>query len=966
MSLNMYRAQGARGPLLNVSETGPGPPEVEAEGGCITTGNVTQLPFGNAMATSKLSASGFLALGDSTYWEVEADMLPSTHPNGWALLRWDGLLAKWQQSVEGGGAAGPRIWTDFSAGGGGSTAKPADPVDSVQFNRAGAFGGSADFLYTESIRRVTVICDAATPGINVAGGYISSAQGFVAMPATATTYNAIQASNGGVFALSATIKNYVTWGSNAAPVPTINDSFLDNGVIYYDDPNKIFNFRTGQYNPTTEYTDLVEVSCYALGFAASSPQVNAVHARNGGVQAQWLVAEDSLIFIGRGQPPVSGPGQVRIYAAPSGQMYVSSNTAPYGPFGNTPPGAPEGSVQYNRGGQFGGSANLFWDEGTNRLYVTCASTAPAINVDGGWIQSQGGFLTTSAGLAVQALSGVIISRYLATNESLIFQGQATPPGLSDASGGPQVRLYASSGGVMYISSNGAAWGPLMGTGTPPAGVSGQIQFNQNGAFGAHPYLLWDWNSFILNMYGYFQVNSVNNPVMWVMNRAYGANQTVWYQGVDDSARFFIQAASFGPVLLYLTPSGDGALSTLSTPGTVQSLYVNALGSSAVSIQAAYGGVTARWICPNESLIFLAIGQPALSSPGQVRMYASTSGVLYVSSNGQAYGPIGGQPPAGTNQQVQFNNNGQFGASANFAWDNVNNVLGINGPNGYMATTTSNDCQWYMHRPNVYIYWVGINGSAQWIVRGMDGFTQLAVSPNGASGMIVSTPGTFQGLYVNALGGAGQFIYNAIQAASGGVTGRWLVANESLILKQGGEPARSNGGEVRMYANYNGVVYISTAGQAYGPLGGGVQSTTQPQWTGSNSGYNYTFNNANNYFIVNGNGDVTSNGVISSVGGIYTSNQAQNAMQSAGGFNAGYGGSGNGVYQIYGNTVINNSRQFVGSGGINTSGHMIASGNCSAASYQITTGYYGQDAINGIAVGNGHVLYFKGGILYAWS
>ena len=47
----------------------------------------------------------------------------------------------------------------------------------------------------------------------------------------------------------------------------------------------------------------------------------------------------------------------------------------------------------------------------------------------------------------------------------------------------------------------------------------------------------------------------------------------------------------------------------------------------------------------------------------------------------------------------------------------------------------------------------------------------------------------------------------------------------------------------MYANYNGVVYISTAGQAYGPLGGGIQSTTQPQWTATNSGYSTTFNNA---------------------------------------------------------------------------------------------------------------------------
>lgn len=271
----------------------------------------------------------------------------------------------------------------------------------------------------------------------------------------------------------------------------------------------------------------------------------------------------------------------------------------------------------------------------------------------------------------------------------------------------------------------------------------------------------------------------------------------------------------------------------------------------------------------------------------------------------------------------------------------------------------------MHRPNVNIWYIGINQGGGWILKNMDGYTQVTVSPNGASNMVVSTPGTFQSTLVNALGTSG----TTIQAASGGIYGRWIIAQESLILKQGGQPAYSSPGEVRIYANSNGVTYISTGGQAYGPLGG-ITSTTQPQWTATNSGASYTFNNANNYFIVDGNGNISGNGVVSGAGGVTSSSQSSNAIQTAGGFNAGYSGGANGSYSIYGSVVINYSKQFVGYGGINTSGHMIASGNCVAASYQITGGYYGQDytleITNGQLKLNGqpkNYMYFKGGIIW---
>jgi len=949
MQLQMYWAVGQRGPLLNVSEWGP---SVSGEGGVITTGNVTSMPYANAMATSKLSASGFLAMGDATYWEVDANKLGSD----WALLRWDGLLGKWQQSISTTGPlpGGVRIWTDFAGSSSGAT-HPGEPDQSVQFNDGGIFGGDAYFSYAKVTHQLTLFSFA---------------------------YNGITMVNGGFLGENVNVRKYLSFVPKASLSPAGADSFTGNALLYADSPSGRLRLVRGLTFDTYEDYDFQSRNYFASGTAnnaiqAASGGVTALTANfthsdrftvnvpNGGVNAKWLIANDFLVFMQKPTAAVSALGEVRLYADTDNLMYISTNGQPYGPFMNSSPGDPEGSVQYNRGGRFAGNANLFWDEGVNRLYVTCASTLPAINVDGGWIQSAGGYQTVSAGLAVQALSGVIIGRYLATNESLLFKGLATAPGLSDASGGPQVRLYASSGGVMYISSNGAAWGPL-NSGTPPGGASGQIQYNKNGAFFADPYLTWNFDALVLTQYGYFQTNSVNNNVHWVMNRTFAPNATVYYVGIDESARYFVQAASIGPVLLYLTPSATATSCVLSTPGTVQANFVNALGSSSATIQAASGGVTARWICPNESLIFLGIAQPALSTSGQVRMYASTGGVLYVSANGAAYGPIGGStPPAGAANYVQYNGSGVFAANASFQWVPSQECLYLYNNLAYYAlrmirqSASASDYGW------------AVIGDGSWIMddntRGIRVFTYTANATASLS-LFNLNYGYFQSGAGFVTGSAST---SAVNASSGGVYAKWLITNDSLMFIQSNEPARSAGGQVRIYANYNGQLYISTAGQPYGPFGvPGITSTTQPQWTGTNTGYNYTFNNANNYFIVNGNGDVSANGVMTANGGVVSNSQQTNAVQSAGGFNAGYNSGANGVYQIAGGTVINNQRQFVGYGGINTTGHMIASGNCVAASYQITGGYYGQDYTLEITAGqlklNGqpkNYMYFKGGIIW---
>jgi hypothetical protein len=928
MQLQMYWAVGQRGPLLNVSEWGP---SVSGEGGVITTGNVTSMPYANAMATSKLSASGFLAMGDSTYWEVDANKLGSD----WALLRWDGLLGKWQQSISTTGPlpGGVRIWTDFAGSSSGAT-HPGEPDQSVQFNDGGIFGGDAYFSYAKVTHQLTLFSFA---------------------------YNGITMVNGGFLGENVNVRKYLSFVPKASLSPAGADSFTGNALLYADSPSGRLRLVRGLTFDTYEDYDFQSRNYFASGTAnnaiqAASGGVTALTANfthtdrftvnvpNGGVNAKWLIANDFLVFMQKPSAAVSAPGEVRLYADTDNLMYISTNGQPYGPFMNSSPGDPEGSVQYNRGGRFAGNANLFWDEGVNRLYVTCASTLPAINVDGGWIQSAGGYQTVSTGLAVQALGGVIIGRYLATNESLLFKGLASPPGLSDASGGPQVRLYASSGGQMYISSNGAAWGPF-GTGTLPASSDGAIQYNDAGSFGGHPNFYWHKTQF----------------AMYLNTYAGQPGLTVTGGWIQSQGGFFTDNAT------------------------------------AVAVNAQSGGVTARWIAANESLLFLQRSEPDRSTGGQVRLYANTNGVLYISTGGQPYGPlVTSALAAGTHSMVQYNNSGYFGAEAAFSYNDSSDTLTV--PNITATGTTwgsvsssgvisavrfySNvgDGEWQYLMNSPWRQWgfrTGSDGSQQWVdYSGGNAPLQIYGHTSPASIRLV-TGGSVQ---------ANQFYspYAGFDAVNAGNGGSYARSHRSAVYTQIGQNygqgiAFTGGDSLQFgclfYDTSVGVakIYISSGWQAIATgTFSGITSTTQPSWTATNSGYSYTFNNSNGNFVVNGQGDVTAYGVITTSGpsGGFncTGQQAKNSIQTYGGFNAGSGGGGNGVYQIGGSDVINNSRQFVGYGGVNTSGNLQSSaGTVIAPYYQVTGGYYGQDATYGIQVGGTtapvKTLYFKSGILY---
>jgi hypothetical protein len=131
----------------------------------------------------------------------------------------------------------------------------------------------------------------------------------------------------------------------------------------------------------------------------------------------------------------------------------------------------------------------------------------------------------------------------------------------------------------------------------------------------------------------------------------------------------------------LISNGNSILGNLSVTGTLNAGDISvssiANGTSNVDIVGTSGNVTTS--VSGNANIFVVTGTGAnvngyLSVSGNV----STLGIKtdnYYYANGQ---PLDMQQAAGSNSQIQFNNNNDFGASANFTFDSNTNLLTVTG------------------------------------------------------------------------------------------------------------------------------------------------------------------------------------------------------------------------------------------------------------------------------------------------
>jgi hypothetical protein len=164
-------------------------------------------------------------------------------------------------------------------------------------------------------------------------------------------------------------------------------------------------------------------------------------------------------------------------------------------------------------------------------------------------------------------------------------------------------------------------GASAGGGTP-AGSDNQIQFNDGGSFGASSNLTWDDNGLYVN--GYISGGSISGTSI-------SAPEITNLQAATGTLRADID-------------SNDTEISALQTATGVLS-QVSVTGSS-------------------------SIHAPDLTGVGQVTVTLDGSTVKISGAS------AGGGTPAGSDNQIQFNDGGSFGASSNLTWDD--NGLYVNG------------------------------------------------------------------------------------------------------------------------------------------------------------------------------------------------------------------------------------------------------------------------------------------------
>jgi hypothetical protein len=233
-----------------------------------------------------------------------------------------------------------------------------------------------------------------------------------------------------------------------------------------------------------------------------------------------------------------------------------------------------------------------------------------------------------------------------------------------------------------------------GGGGSPAGSNTQIQYNSSGSFGASANLTFNGTDLTTSgkyissaALGYFSKPNIT-----------GRNVLTGGTGATDGSLIIVEGYDYGGT------SAGGALS-LQTKGTTSPIlfFIDTaeqmrLNSTGLGVGQTPGSKldvkgTLRLSGATSGYVGLAPAATAGSTTYTLPSADGTSG-QFLSTNGTgtlswATGSGGGGSPGGSNTQVQFNNSGAFGGSANLTWDNTTLTgTGFSGPlNGTIGATT---------------------------------------------------------------------------------------------------------------------------------------------------------------------------------------------------------------------------------------------------------------------------------------
>ena len=203
----------------------------------------------------------------------------------------------------------------------------------------------------------------------------------------------------------------------------------------------------------------------------------------------------------------------------------------------------------------------------------------------------------------------------------------------------------------------------------------------------------------------------------------------------------------GTVTSVSITSANGLAGTVTNPTT----------TPAISLSTTVTGL----LKGNGTAISAATAGTDYQSPITLTTTGTSGAATFVGNtlNIPQYSGGGGGTPGGSDTQIQFNNSGSFGGSANFTWDGTNVQLGTQGALRFADSDSSNYVAF--KAPTT----IGTN--LTWTLPSIDGSSAQVLSTNGAGTLYWATQTGGGGGSPNLDGGTPTSNYGGITAIDGG-------------------------------------------------------------------------------------------------------------------------------------------------------------------------------------------------------
>ena len=236
------------------------------------------------------------------------------------------------------------------------------------------------------------------------------------------------------------------------------------------------------------------------------------------------------------------------------------------------------------------------------------------------------------------------------------------------------------GGVAnyVLSTDGAgntSWVAQTGGGaTNPAGSNTQVQFNDQGSFGAEPNFTYDKATDVLTA-DHFSGEGGNLSNIQGANVS-GAVANATHATSADSANAVAGANVTGEVAFAATANAVAG--------------ANVSGAVANAVYADNAGNASLATIANTAIEAYSVDLANVVGAGNIASINLDGNVANVLRGDGTFSPDTAGTPAGSNTQVQYNNNGAFGAEAGFEYDDVTNTLTVDNITANIAGTVTGD------------------------------------------------------------------------------------------------------------------------------------------------------------------------------------------------------------------------------------------------------------------------------------